>query len=101
MRDDVDRLLSRHGLTRADVGSWVCHSGGPAVLQAFQEALELPPDALELTWRSLRDVGNLSSASVLFVLRDTLEERRPAPGTWGVLLAMGPGFGSEAVLLRW
>ena len=46
-------------------------------------------------------VGNLSSASVLHVLRDTLAERRPPPGTPGLLLAMGPGFCSELVLLRW
>jgi alkylresorcinol/alkylpyrone synthase len=47
------------------------------------------------------DVGNLSSSSVLHVLRDTLAERRPPPGTPGLLLAMGPGFCCELVLLRW
>ncbi len=101
LRADVDRFLADHGLGRADVGSWVCHPGGPKVLEALQESLELPPDALELTWRSLREVGNLSSTSVLMVLRDTLDRRRPAPGTPGVLLAMGPGFCSELVLLEW
>jgi alkylresorcinol/alkylpyrone synthase len=98
---DVDAFLADQGLARADVGSWVCHPGGPKVLEAMQAALGLPRDALELTWRSLEQVGNLSSTSVLLVLRDTLGERRPAPGTWGVLLALGPGFCSELVLLRW
>lgn len=101
LRNDVDGFLAEHGLARSDIGSWVCHPGGPRVLEAMQEALELPDGALELTWRSLREVGNLSSTSVLMVLADTLEERRPAAGTWGVLLAMGPGFCSELVLLRW
>jgi alkylresorcinol/alkylpyrone synthase len=67
----------------------------------MQEALELPEGALDVTWRSLREVGNLSSTSVLLVLADTLENHRPEPGSWGMLLAMGPGFCSELVLLRW
>lgn len=101
LRDDVDGFLADHGLTRDDIGSWVCHPGGPKVLTAFESSLDLPEGALDLTWRSLREVGNLSSASVLHVLRDTLEQRRPAPGTWGLILAMGPGFCSELVLVRW
>ncbi len=101
LRADVDRFLTDQGLVRADISSWVCHPGGPKVLQAMQEGLELADDALNLTWRSLRELGNLSSTSVLLVLRDTLLEQRPAAGSWGVLLAMGPGFCSELVLLRW
>ena len=98
---DVDRFLADHGLARRDVGSWVCHPGGPKVLEAMQESLELPEGALDLTWRSLREVGNLSSTSVLLVLQDTLDHHRPPPGTLGMLLAMGPGFCSELVLLEW
>lgn len=98
---DVDRFLADHGLERGDVESWVCHPGGPKVLQAIQESLDLPDDALAVTWRSLREVGNLSSTSVLLVLQDTLEHHRPPPGSPGLLLAMGPGFCSELVLLEW
>jgi alkylresorcinol/alkylpyrone synthase len=101
LRDDVDGFLADHGLRRADIGSWVAHPGGPKVLEAMQEALELPDGALERTWRSLREIGNLSSASVLMVLGDTLEEGRPEAGTMGMMLAMGPGFCSELVLLEW
>ena len=101
LRDDVDAFLALHDLSRADIGTWVCHPGGPKVLTAFEQALELPREALQLTWDSLGDVGNLSSSSVLFVLRDTLRERPPPPGSWGMMLAMGPGFCSELVLLRW
>ncbi|MFD4950554.1 type III polyketide synthase [Streptomyces sp. NPDC058451] len=99
--DGVEGFLSDHGLKPKDVTAWVCHPGGPKVLQAVTEALDLPADALDVSWRHLADVGNLSSSSVLHVLRDTLAERRPPPGTPGVLLAMGPGFACELVLLRW
>jgi alkylresorcinol/alkylpyrone synthase len=101
LREDVDAFLDTHRLSRADVAAWVCHPGGPKVLEATREALEVPDDAVALSWRSMREVGNLSSASVLLVLEDTLRERRPPPGTPGVLLAMGPGFCSELVLLEW
>jgi len=98
---DVDRFLSEHGLARRDVSTWVSHPGGPKILEALEEALELPEDALALTWRSLAAIGNLSSASVLMVLRDTLHEAPPPEGAWGLMMAMGPGFCSELVLLRW
>jgi len=101
IRKDVDEFLASQGLTLADVGTYVCHPGGPKVLEAFEETLELPEGALELTWKSLRELGNLSSASVLMVLGDTLAGPEPAPGSYGLLLAMGPGFCSELVLLRW
>ena len=99
--EDVDAFLRDHGLTRADIASYVCHPGGPRVLEAVQRALGLPEAALAGAWESLKMLGNMSSASVLMVLRDTMADRRPAPGTHGLLLAMGPGFCSELVLLRW
>ncbi len=98
---DVDAFLAEHDLSRAEVGSWIAHTGGPKVLEAMEEALALPAGALELSWKSLREVGNLSSTSVLLVLEETMRERRPAPGTPGLLLALGPGFCSELVLLEW
>ncbi len=101
LRGDVDRFLADHGLERRDIASWVCHPGGPKVLQAMEESLELDSDALAVTWRSLREVGNLSSTSVLLVLQETMAEHRPAPGSYGMVAAMGPGFCSELVLLRW
>lgn len=101
LREDVDAFLAGHGLTVADVGTWVAHPGGPKVLEAMQRCLDLPEGALSLTWQSLDAVGNLSSASVLQVLQATVRQRRPAPGSHGLLLAMGPGFCAELVLLRW
>ena len=67
----------------------------------MQAALELRNDELEASWRSLREVGNLSSASVLLVLKDALESKRVPPSGYALVLAMGPGFCSELVLLRW
>lgn len=101
LADEVKALLTANGLTLADVTTWVCHPGGPKVIEAIQAALGLDADALALTWRSLHDVGNLSSASVLHILRDTQLLRPPPPGTWAVLMAMGPGVTAELVLLRW
>jgi alkylresorcinol/alkylpyrone synthase len=98
--EDVRTFLADHALSVADVSGWVCHPGGPKVIEAILSVLDLPADALDLTWRSLATVGNLSSSSVLHVLRDTIDKHPPA-GTPGVLLAMGPGFCSEVVLLRW
>lgn len=98
---DVDAVLAEHRLTRADVGSWVLHTGGPKVLEAAEESLDLKSGELKASWDCLRRMGNLSSASVLCVLEEVMERRRPEPGTLGVLAALGPGFCSEVVLLRW
>ncbi len=99
LRDDVSGFLGAHDLVIDDVGTWVSHPGGPKVIEAIVASLDLPDDALELTWRSLADVGNLSSSSVLHVLRDTIA-KGPTAGP-GVMMAMGPGFCSELVLLQW
>jgi alkylresorcinol/alkylpyrone synthase len=98
---DVDAFLADQELTRNDIGSWVLHTGGPKVLEATAAALDLNDGQLDASWDCLKKVGNLSSASVLVVLEDVMRNRRPEPGTFGVLAAMGPGFCSELVLLKW
>lgn len=100
LRGDIDAFLIDHGLDLEDIAVWVSHPGGPRVLEAMQEALELPENALAGAWRTLREVGNLSSTSVLLVLEETLRSP-PSPGSWGLMSAMGPGFCSELVLLKW
>jgi alkylresorcinol/alkylpyrone synthase len=98
---DVDAFLGEHGYTRSNIGSWVLHTGGPKVLEATGDALDLHDGELDASWACLKRVGNLSSASVLVVLEDVIRDRRPEPGTLGLLAAMGPGFCSELVLLKW
>ena len=98
---DVDSFLEDHGVRRDEIASWIIHTGGPRVLEAVADALDLKDGALDASWDSLQKVGNLSSASVLVVLEEFLAHRRGEPGTYSVLAAMGPGFCSELLLLRW
>jgi alkylresorcinol/alkylpyrone synthase len=98
---DIDAFLVEHGLRRDDIATWIMHTGGPKVLEATAEALDLPDSALQVSWDCLARVGNLSSASVLLVLEEFMNRRRPASGTYSIVAAMGPGFCSELVLLRW
>ncbi|WP_077088287.1 type III polyketide synthase [Mycobacterium rhizamassiliense] len=98
--DDVRKFLADHGLTPQDVSRWVCHPGGPRVIETVEEALDLPDNALDHTRNSLRNNGNLSSVSVLDVLRANLADPPPA-GSIGLMIAMGPAFCSELVLLAW
>ncbi len=97
---DLDMLLGKNGLTRADIGCWMLHTGGPKILRATAQALGVQEEALWASWECLSEMGNLSSSSVLMVLEKTMA-KRPAPGTWSILAAMGPAFCSELVLLRW
>ncbi|MEO3800220.1 3-oxoacyl-[acyl-carrier-protein] synthase III C-terminal domain-containing protein [Nonomuraea sp. B1E8] len=94
---DIKAFLADYGLTPEQVATWVCHPGGPRVIDKIVETLGLPPRALDVTWRSLREHGNLSSVSVLHVLQET----RGRPGTPAVLMALGPGFSAELLLLHW
>lgn len=98
---DVDAFLSEQGLKRGDIKSWIMHTGGPKVLEATAIALGLSEKDLAPSWECLKKVGNISSTSVLLVLEDVYMNRRPAPGALSILAAMGPGFCSELVLLRW
>jgi alkylresorcinol/alkylpyrone synthase len=98
---DVDTMLAECGLARSAISHWIAHTGGNRVLEAIAEALDLPPGALDRSWRLLAATGNLSSASVLFVLRDLLDAQAARSGDYGLMLAMGPGFCAELALLRW
>jgi alkylresorcinol/alkylpyrone synthase len=101
LAEGVDTFLSDLGLTRADIGNWVLHTGGPRVLEATGQALGLAQEDMAASWHCMRRDGNLSSASVLVVLEEVMLRRRPPAGTYGLLAAMGPGFCAELVLLKW
>ncbi|MFI0349395.1 type III polyketide synthase [Actinomadura sp. 9N407] len=98
---DVTAFLGDHGLSPGEVSSWVCHPGGPKVIEKIGDGLGIGADELEVTWDSLRRLGNLSSVSVLNVLQETIRRRRRSEGEPGLLMALGPGFSAELVLLSW
>jgi alkylresorcinol/alkylpyrone synthase len=98
--DDVAAFLETHDLKTRDIGAWVVHAGGPRILDAVRDALDLEPGALAPSRASLAGAGNLSSTSVLDVLASYLDSGCE-PGTWGLVIAFGPGVGVELVLLRW
>ena len=97
----VDDLLAEHGLRRAEIAAWIAHPGGPKVIDAVERGLELEPGQLAASRAGLARFGNLSSASVLFLLDEFRRERAPAPGSHALLFALGPAFCAELVLLRW
>ncbi|GHG47889.1 type III polyketide synthase [Streptomyces griseocarneus] len=98
--DEIHGFLAGRGLAVEDIAAWVCHPGGPKVIEALEHSLDLPPGALARSRASLAERGNISSASVLDVLDRTMAVP-PAPGSRGLLLALGPGLTSELVLLDW
>jgi alkylresorcinol/alkylpyrone synthase len=99
--DSVAEFLAEHDLTIDDISSWICHPGGPKVIDAVQRALKLPDSAVAASRRSLAEVGNLSSASVLHILEMITDTERPPAGSPGLMIGLGPGVSAELVLLRW
>ena len=98
---EMDDFLAASNLARSDIAHWIAHTGGPKVLRVLESELRLPENALARSWHSLKNTGNLSSASVLFMLDDILRSEDATPGDYGVMIAMGPGFSVELVLFGW
>jgi alkylresorcinol/alkylpyrone synthase len=101
MGELVAEILQTHGFTFSDVRHWVLHSAGVRVLEQAQRHLGLTDADLAASRAVLRRFGNMSSATVLFVLREVLEQRRPQPGDRGLMIALGPGFAAEGAVLQW
>ncbi|MBI4572539.1 MAG: type III polyketide synthase [candidate division NC10 bacterium] len=97
----TDELLKGHGLTKGDVQHWILHSAGRRVIEQAQRQLGLSDGQLAHARTVLRQYGNMSSATVLFVLREVLQTTTPQAGEWGVMIALGPGFAAEGALLQW
>ena len=100
-RPILEAFLGRHNLTIASIDHWLVHPGGPKVIRALEYGLGLPEEALALSWETLAEAGNISSASVLVILDKFMKRMHPKPGSYGVLMAMGPAFCAELVLLQW
>ncbi len=93
-------FLISEGRGFSDIAHWITHPGGTKVIEAYEEVLPLPPGAMTHARSVLCDYGNMSSPTVLFVLERLLGDAKPTPGELGLLTALGPGFSSESVLLR-
>jgi alkylresorcinol/alkylpyrone synthase len=101
IKQTIEPLLERNKLTKKDISHWILHPGGPKIVQAIEEQFGLHEDALKLSWETLAQVGNLSSAHALYMLNQLLiSDKPPRPGEYGLLIAMGPGLSQEAVLLQ-
>jgi len=92
----IDGVLGRAGLTRQGVGSWAIHPGGPRILETLSAALGLGPGGDEVSRRVLREHGNMSSATVLFILERLMNSDQPGPI---LAMAFGPGLAGETLLL--
>ena len=95
----ASRLLAQNGLTRNDIAWWAVHPGGTVVLAQVAKELSLTDEHLRFSYHIFENYGNMSSPSVLFVLRELLDRGRPQPGQKGLLLAFGAGFSAFAALL--
>jgi alkylresorcinol/alkylpyrone synthase len=100
VRPLVDELCARHGVRSDELAFCVLHPGGRRILEDLDADLGLA-GLTEPSWDVLRDYGNLSSATVLFVLDEVLRRQPPPVGSHGLLAAFGPGFSAELSLLRW
>jgi predicted naringenin-chalcone synthase len=94
-------LLERNNLCRSDIRFWIVHPGGRRVIDSVQDQLGLSESKVKFSKSVLRNHGNMSSATVMFVLDEVVRSGTPNPGDWGVMTALGPGMAAEAALLRW
>ena len=94
-------FLAKQGLKQEDISAFLLHPGGQKLLSYMQEELGLKRSDTEVSWDILRRYGNLSSASVLFILNEWLVQKEMPSGSYGLLMAFGPGFTAEMLLLQW
>ena len=97
----LQQLLQRHGLSRSRIGFWVVHPGGRKVIDNVQKHFGMTDAQLRFSRTVLRNYGNMSSPTVMFVLDEVVRSGDPKPGDWGVMIALGPGMAAEVALLRW
>jgi alkylresorcinol/alkylpyrone synthase/polyketide synthase Type III len=97
----VGSLLAAGGVDRREIAHWIIHSGGRKVIDGIKDEIGLAEDQLKWSRETLKNFGNMSSPTVLFVLESTIANAAPMPGDLGVMLAMGPGLAIEGALLRW
>jgi polyketide synthase Type III len=97
----INKLLAANKLSKGDITHWILHSGGRKVIDGVQREIGLTDNQVRHSKCVLRNFGNMSSPTVLFVLDETIRNGRPQPGDLGLMLAMGPGLAIEGALLKW
>ncbi len=97
----IDNLLAEQHVEKTGIRHWILHSGGRKVIDGLQRAIGLTEEQVRHSKCVLREYGNMSSPTVLFVLKETMEKSNPRAGDLGVMVAMGPGLAIEGALLRW
>jgi alkylresorcinol/alkylpyrone synthase len=97
----VEDFLGRNNLTPQEMTAYLLHPGGQKLLMCVEEELGLRRSHTEFSWDVLRDYGNMSSATILFILQEWLTKRQMNPGDYGLMAGFGPGFSSELLLLQW
>lgn len=97
----LDPLLDKHNISVDKISRWLVHPGGPKIINAVEDELAIKDEALALSRQALAKIGNISSPTVLYILERTLEAEQPPTGDYGLMLAMGPGFSQEAILLQY
>jgi alkylresorcinol/alkylpyrone synthase len=97
----VQGFLERNGRKREDIKGWILHPGGARLLGNVEAELGLCKCDTQPSWDILGNVGNLSSATILFILQEWLEKRPLQTGEYALAAAFGPGFSAEFLLLQW
>lgn len=100
VRKAVTSLLEKQGVTLDQISCWMVHPGGPKILDAVIEEFDLESDALQVSWDILGKIGNIASATILCILDETLSRQQYPPGSYGLMISMGPGFAQEAILVQ-
>lgn len=101
IRPLVEQFLERHALDVEQIEAFVLHPGGKKILTYLEEEFKIERQRTQPSWDVLRDYGNLSSATILFVLREWLATWRVSPGSYGLAVGFGPGLCIELLLLQW
>ena len=101
MKEMADVLMASHGLKKDDIAHFVLHSAGRRVIEQVGKLMALEERQLTHSRHVLQKYGNMSSATVVFVLNELMRANEAVPGDWGLMIALGPGFAAEGALLRW
>lgn len=100
LKPNVDAFLHQKNMNLSDIQYFIAHPGGKKVVEAYQEALGFDERMTEISKGVLKDYGNMSSATIFFVLERFMEQGGEK-GEYGLAAALGPGFSSELLLMRW